>query len=148
MTETGYCRYLYEHLDDLLVYVPDPDYSVFTPLDAPLPYRPEAMTDILGWLQTEGDQIAYIYGGWDPWTGCAVELTGEAVALKIIQPGADHGIRISGLDDRELVLATLSAWLGMDVPAASAKARSWPAPSGGETPETPLRRGRLSVLGP
>lgn len=148
LTETGYCRYLHEHLDDLLVYVPDPDYSVFAPMDTPLPYRPEAMTDILGWLQTEGDRILYIYGGWDPWTACAVELTGEAVALKIIQPGADHGIRISGLDDRELVLATLSAWLGMDVPAAAAKARPWPAPAEEAALETPFRRGRLSAPGP
>ncbi|HQF88661.1 MAG TPA: hypothetical protein PLN26_15680 [Acidobacteriota bacterium] len=66
-----------------------------------------------------------------------MELTGEAVTLKIIQPRADHGIRISGLDDRELVLATLSAWLGMDASAASAKAWSRPAPSENETLETP-----------
>ena len=42
-------------------------------------------------------------------------VTGAADALKVVQPGADHGVTIRALDQRDLVLATLGAWLGMDI---------------------------------
>jgi hypothetical protein len=44
-----------------------------------------------------------------------VELTGAADALKVIQPGADHGVKIPDLDVRSLVLSTLGDWLGLDL---------------------------------
>ncbi len=81
-------------------------------------YRPESIPDVLAWLQQHGHRIIYIYGELDPWTAGAVELTGQADALRVIQSGADHGVRIAELDQREEVLARLSAWLERSISLA------------------------------
>jgi hypothetical protein len=39
-------------------------------------------------------------------------------AVKVVQAGADQGVRIRDLDEQGLVLARLSAWLGWDVSLA------------------------------
>jgi hypothetical protein len=44
--------------------------------------------------------IIHIYGGQDSWTACAIELTGQTSAVKIIQPGANHN---------------LEQWLGIEI---------------------------------
>jgi len=122
-TETGYTAMDYAHLADLLQALPNPSYAAFLPPGVEAVYHPEVMQDINAWLQAEGDRILYIYGGWDPWTGCAVELTGAADALKVTQPGADHRVQILDLDARDLVLDTLGDWLGMEIGLPKAR---WP----------------------
>ncbi|MGD8277300.1 MAG: S28 family serine protease [Gemmatimonadota bacterium] len=93
-------------------------------------YRPDVMADIVQWVRTRGDRIILIYGEDDPWTAGAVGLTGQTDALEIIQPGADHQVRIAGLDQRDAVLAKLSAWLGFPVTIPVAGAiRAAPPPA-------------------
>ena len=57
----------------------------------------------------------YIYGGIDPWTAGAIELTGQTNALKIIHEGGDHRVKIADLDDPEIVYSTLEQWLGISI---------------------------------
>ena len=110
-TELGWYRLIYDHIQDLLVTVPYPSYSLFFPQNVKLAYQPETMRDLLQWLQTEGNNIIYIYGGQDPITACAVELTGQTNAVKIIQPGANHYVKINNLDQEELFYNTLAKWM-------------------------------------
>jgi hypothetical protein len=114
-SQLGYTPYVYSHLSDLLVDLPNPTYRVFAPVDAVMVFDPDAMIDINTWLQNSGENFIYIYGGNDPYTSTAVELTGKTNALKIVQPGANHGVNISDLDDKELVVNTLREWLDMDI---------------------------------
>jgi len=85
------------------------------PLDMEFVYKPESIPDVLQWVENEGHEIIYIYGEVDPWTAGQVQLTGPADALKVIQPGADHGVKILDLDQRDLVLETLEGWLGFGI---------------------------------
>lgn len=117
-SELGYTPYVFEHLQDLLVAVPAPTYRVFAPAGVDLNFDPEAMIDIDSWLQANGSNIIYIYGANDPYTCAAVELTGQTNALRVIQPRANHGVRIADLDDRERVLRTLSEWLVISISAS------------------------------
>ena len=78
-------------------------------------FRAETIPDVIQWIQTEGDNIIFIYGGDDPWTGGAVELTGQTNALKVIQPGANHRVKILDLNEQDLVLSTLEEWLGIEI---------------------------------
>ncbi|MGW8265533.1 MAG: hypothetical protein ACWGSQ_04145, partial [Longimicrobiales bacterium] len=114
LTETGSPRYEPYHLYDLLE---EPGVDVMVsygfPQDMEFVYRWESIPDVLQWAATEGDEIIYIYGEIDPWTAGAVELTGQAEALKVLQAGADHGVKIGDLDEEGLVLQKLGAWLGM-----------------------------------
>lgn len=114
-TQLGYTPFIYEHLSDLLVDLHDPTYRVFAPVDAVMVFDPGAMPDINTWLQNSGKNFIYIYGGNDPYTSTAVELTGKTNALRIVQPGANHGASISGLDEKDLVINTLKEWLEMDI---------------------------------
>jgi hypothetical protein len=128
-TELGAPAIDLTHLEDLLVHAPlDPRVEYSFPEDLPLVYDNGAMLDVVQWLQNHGDRIIYIYGSVDPWTGGAIELTGAADALKIVQDGADHQVRILGLDDQATVLATLGAWLDMDLSTVTARSVSVPPP--------------------
>jgi hypothetical protein len=100
---------------DLLVTVPEPTYKFFAPTNVDLTFRPEVMQDIINWLVTSGDRIIYIYGADDPWTAAAIELTGQCDALKIVQAGANHRVKIDDLDDAPLVYAKLEEWLSIEI---------------------------------
>jgi hypothetical protein len=122
LTETGGPSYYPYHIDDLLVESGiDVRVKYSFPPNLEFPYSPEPILDVLDWVRDRGNQIIYIYGEIDPWTAGAVELAGGVEAIKVIQPGADHGVKIPDLDLRDLVLDTLGDWLGMDLtlPAVS-----------------------------
>jgi hypothetical protein len=128
-TETGYCTYEYAHLQDLLREVPEPTYRTFAPRDAQMTFRPEVMADVLPWLRHQGERIVYIYGGNDPWTAGALEPDRSLDALMVVQPGANHRVRISDLDRRAEVVAALQGWLSVDITdaglAAATRAPAW-----------------------
>jgi hypothetical protein len=128
-TELGSPAIDVTHLEDLLLHEPlDPRVEYSFPEDLPLTYDNSAMLDVAQWLRDHGDRIIYIYGSVDPWTGGAIELTGAADALKIVQEGADHQVRILDLDDPSTVLATLGGWLGVDLSTATSRSLRVPPP--------------------
>jgi hypothetical protein len=104
-------------------------------------YRPAVIPDVVQWIRTQGDRIILIYGGDDPWTAGAVGLTGQTDALEIVQPGADHQVQITDLDQRDAVLGRLSQWLGFPVTIPVAAAIR-PAPP---TAEPLLPRDRIDL---
>jgi hypothetical protein len=72
------------------------------------------MQDLNNWVQTEGNTIVHIYGGQDPYTAAAVELTGQCNALRVIEPGEDHNVKIADLTAQQNeVLDSLEAWVGI-----------------------------------
>ena len=78
-------------------------------------FNPAIMLDVLNWLETDGNNIIYIYGELDPWTAGAVEPSGQTNALKIVQADANHSITIVDLDEKALVYSTLESWLGIEI---------------------------------
>jgi hypothetical protein len=114
-TEIGYSPYVYDHLVDLLQAVPEPDYRAFAPRGVDLVFRARAMRDVIPWLENHGERIAYIYGGIDPWSAAALEPAAGLDALKILQPGANHTVRIRQLDQKDLLVETLGRWLDIDI---------------------------------
>lgn len=112
-TELGYCPYIFDHLQDLLEAVKSPTYRVFAPADVAMHFDAGIMKDMSSWLQNNGNNIIYIYGANDPYTSAAQVLTGKTNALRIIQPGANHRVKIADLNEKEKVLQTLGGWLGM-----------------------------------
>ncbi|MBN2366022.1 MAG: hypothetical protein EH225_08505, partial [Calditrichaeota bacterium] len=112
-TELGWYRLIDDHLKDLLVAVPDPTYRMMAPPNVPLTFNPQIMTDLSNWLQTKGNNIIYIYGDQDPWNAGAIESVGSTNSLKIVQPAANHAVKITDLDESGLVYETLEQWLGV-----------------------------------
>jgi len=114
-TELGYGPYLYDHLRDLLTTIQNPTYRSFAPQNVCMEFDPAVMQDILEWLQSQGNNIIYIYGANDPYTAAGVALTGKTNALRIVQPRANHRVKIMDLDDRDRVFQSLRQWLGIPV---------------------------------
>jgi hypothetical protein len=122
LTETGAPGYRTDYLEDLLKEVPtgiedNPNFSLLAPSDADLTYNPVPIYDVNEWLNTEGNQIMYIYGGIDPWTGAAFEYTGQTDVFYDIQNGLDHGVKISDLDNPDAAYKKLGEWLGLEITA-------------------------------
>jgi hypothetical protein len=114
-TQFGYYGLITEHLADLLEEDSSPSYSKFSPPGVILNFDPQISQEILNWIQNEGNNIIFFYGGQDPWTAAAVELTGQTNAVKIIQPGTNHSVMISDLDNPQIIYSTLEAWLGIQI---------------------------------
>ena len=114
-TELGYYGFVTTHLNDLLIAFPNPTDTSFAPENAERIYKPPVMQDIIEWLQNEGNNIIYIYGGVDAWTGAAVEPTTKTNALKLVIPGARHDVRIKDFSEAEKQknFTTLEAWLNI-----------------------------------
>ena len=115
-TEIGYYRLITEHLQDVLIALPqNPSHKIFAPNSNTISFNPAMMQDINTWLQTAGNNIIYVYGEQDSWTAAAVELTGQTNAIKIVQPQANHFLTISDLDEKQLVYEALENWLGLEL---------------------------------
>jgi PS-10 peptidase S37 len=125
-TEIGYCPYICDHLKDLLRTVPAPTYRSFAPMGVELIFRPEVMQDVIPWLRTQGERIIYIYGGIDPWSAAALEPAPGLDALKLVQPGANHSVKIRDLDQKNSVIQTLERWLGIKINVSALE--TWQAP--------------------
>ena len=114
-TELGYYRLIDDHLKDHLEVLGDPSYSRFAPRNIELTFHPDVVPDIAQWLQTQGHKIIYLYGAVDPWTAAAIELDGEVDALKIVEPDANHSVRIATLRNPNPVYVKLEEWLGIEI---------------------------------
>ncbi len=114
-TELGWYQLIDDHLKNLLVAVPDPSYRMMAPPGVNLSFNPQIMGDISSWLRTSGNNIIYIYGEQDPWTAGAIESVGSTNSLKIIQPGANHTVRIAELDESMSVYEKLEQWLDVQI---------------------------------
>lgn len=66
-------------------------------------------------LEITDAPMIFIYGANDPWTASGVIPPARENFLRIVQPGASHNIRISGLEEsnRELVTGKLKEWVGI-----------------------------------
>lgn len=106
-----------DHLWDLLIDVTPGrlEDTLLCPPGVDITFRPETMQDIHAWLQTEGNNIIYIYGGLDYITAVAMDPDPGTNAIVIVQPGENHGVRLDDLDERELVLSTLEEWTGIEL---------------------------------
>jgi len=117
-TEIGYHGYPVSHLADLLKAVKNPDFSFHVPKDVHHAiFNNEAMSAILDFLQNKGNNIIYLYGEYDVWTSCAVELTGKTNALKLVIKEKGHLFDIKDLSvaEKNKIYTTLEGWLQVKI---------------------------------
>lgn len=120
MTEMGAPGYKTSQISDLLENIDpndagNPNFELLGPEGVTYTFNSNTIHDIYSWLQTQGNNIIYIYGANDPWSAGAIELTGATNAIKIMQPGANHRVKIGDLDNPNLVYNTLEEWLGFSI---------------------------------
>jgi hypothetical protein len=130
--ELGYPGTVDDWLDGLLQYGGE-DYDGYYPVGVEIPpFRAGAMQDIDQWVQSEGAQLLFVYGEWDPWTGGQFELGDATDSLRLTVPQATHGARLSRLPeaDRTAAFERLEAWTGVapDLGALGARRAAPPEP--------------------
>lgn len=114
--ETGYIRDYLKKVDPDAI--GNPNYEMVAPQGITYTFKGNTIADIYSWLQNHGDKIIYIYGKNDPWSAGAIELTGAADALMLMQNGANHRVKIANLDNPNLVYDKLESWLGIQINAS------------------------------
>lgn len=86
------------------------------PEGVPVPeFDSSSMRDIQDWVKTEADDIVFIYGEFDPWSGGAYDIGDNANLIKVVAPGANHSALLSDLSeaDRNAVADRVEELLGV-----------------------------------
>ncbi|GAA4832729.1 hypothetical protein GCM10023331_17470 [Algivirga pacifica] len=117
MRELGYYGFDTSNVKDLLEVVKTPTNRFFAPEGVTLTYDNTYMRKVLDYLETKGNNILYIYGGYDTWGACSVNPTDQTNALKMVLEGGSHSTRIKDFseEDQKKVYATLVKWLNIEV---------------------------------
>ncbi|MGV3622013.1 MAG: hypothetical protein ACO1OB_14420, partial [Archangium sp.] len=79
-------------------------------------FEKRAMPDVQAWLSKYGERFFFLYGGFDPWTGGKIDISGTTDTLLYVVPGASHGVSIDDLTgtEREEAFSQMEAWLGAE----------------------------------
>jgi len=117
LTEIGYYGYDITPFRELLKTVKQPSYDFSLPKNVSVHFDPQLMHDIYLWLQDNGNNFIYIYGGNDTWSATAVRLTGRTNAVKMVKSGGCHTTRIKDFigDDKKKIYSALEQWLGINI---------------------------------
>jgi hypothetical protein len=110
-SEFGYYDLDEEPVIDLLQKTDKNGLQLFIPEGVNLEPDLEKMDRIRKWLESQGEQILYIYGGFDPWTAGQVNPGPGLDALKVIQPDANHGVLLQDYYHKSDAYNKLEEWL-------------------------------------
>jgi hypothetical protein len=137
--ELGYPSVPRAHLEDLLVAAPVDNIADVIPPGSMPSYDPAVMQDISDWVMSQGSELLFIYGQWDPWTGGAYTLGGAADSLLLVAPEGTHAAGIYALSaaDRAVAVDALGRWTSTTPSGKPTSAR--PAPGWRPPPPRRLR---------
>ena len=114
-TQMGYYTYDISDLKQYLRVLKNPSNSFLAPPGVELNYDCGTFQKINRWLRYDGGNFIYIYGENDPWTACAIQLTGVTNSVRLIVAGGTHGANVRQLDpaQQQQVLTLLEEWVGV-----------------------------------
>lgn len=117
LTQTGFYNYDTRPFRGLLTKVIQPDFNMTLPPGVHVTFDPKPMKDVKAWLDEYGNNMIYIYGGNDPWSASAVQLSGKTNALKMVLKNGSHKTRISSFPEEQQMqmLDSLKTWLNIDI---------------------------------
>jgi hypothetical protein len=117
LTEIGYYNYDITPFKGLIKNIDKPTYSFMAPANVKITYDPKPLQEVNEFLQSKGNNMLYIYGGLDPWSSCAVNVSSKTNAVKIVKENGNHTTRIMNLPDgqKELAYKTLEKWLDLKI---------------------------------
>lgn len=92
MTEGGYYGYQAEPFKKYLHYIKEPEPSATFPpkSESYKPFDSSLMDKIFTWLDKEGNNFIYVYGGRDTWSACRVTVSNNVNSKLYMVPGANH----------------------------------------------------------
>jgi hypothetical protein len=114
LRELGYYGFDLNPVKDLLKIVKNSSNSRFAPRNVMITYDPNYIQKVREFVETKGNKILYIYGGYDTWYSCAPTPQPHVDALKMVLPQGSHATLIKNFskEDQEKILQKLEHWLG------------------------------------
>lgn len=74
------------------------DFSFAIPQGTKANYKKKLSKKVAKWLQNNGNNMIYIYGGYDAWSSTAAQIGDKTNAIKLIKPEGSHATRIMSFD--------------------------------------------------
>ncbi len=114
LTEMGFYTYDTKPFGKLIHYQKKPDFNHGLPQGTKTRFKKNLNKKVDRFLQKHGNNIIYVYGGYDAWSSTAVIPSEKSDALKIVKPEGSHATRIRHFDKdtQKQVYDTLRNWLG------------------------------------
>ncbi|MEL6537725.1 MAG: hypothetical protein AAFQ98_20050 [Bacteroidota bacterium] len=75
----------------------------------------EEVLAIVDYLETEAEQIIYLYGGKDFWTSGAIQPQPGLDVVHFLDPGQNHYFELWKVAERETAYQALERWTGVSV---------------------------------
>ena len=116
MREIGFYGYNIEAFKNWTSYTENPTFEFTLPEGVSVIYEPQLMRQVDYFVRHEAEKMLFIYGGFDPWSAPAVELTYHTSSVKVVKPGGSHLTRVHNLpeDQKQFVMRQLQEWLAED----------------------------------
>ena len=119
-TQMGYYGYETAPFKGLLKALPmEPNPSaVFMPNKQATTFEPTLVQNVAGWLEKNGNNFIYIYGGSDTWTATGVPPSDQTNSVWFMMPGKSHStarIAYMSREERQLFIDTLEQWLQREI---------------------------------
>lgn len=116
LTEMGFYAYETKPFKDLLVHVEKTSFNHTLPDGVKAKYSKRLSKKTHRWLQKKGNNILFIYGGYDAWSSTAVLPGKKTNAIKLVLPKGSHVTRLSHFDDttRNMAISKLKEWIGQN----------------------------------
>ena len=113
MREIGFYGYDITPFSEWISYRSNPTFQFSVPEGIHVDFDGGTMAKVDAFIRHEAENMLFIYGGADPWSSTAVDLTRNTNSIKVVKKGGSHSTRIGNLPDeqKELVLKTLKDWL-------------------------------------
>lgn len=122
--ELGFPTTTDPHLEGLLQFGPE-DYAGTEPPEIP-EYDPSEVDAAAEWVRTDGDQLLFLYGEFDPWTAGAFDLGSNDGATRYTVAQGTHQSALVDLpqDEQDAAFALLEDWSGV-APTIAPLAALW-----------------------
>lgn len=113
LTEMGFYSYETKPFDELLKHVEKPSFNHTLPDGIKVKYSKRLSKRTDRWLRKHGNNILYVYGGYDAWSSTAVRKSNKTNAIKLVLPEGSHITRLRNFDDatRDNAINTLKNWI-------------------------------------
>ena len=116
LSEMGIYTYDTKPFEDVLSYVKHPNFEFTMGGKIKTTYSNQLSKKIGDWTKNKGNNIIYIYGSYDPWYACGVEIdTTKVNALKLVKKGGSHKTRLSSFDEKIQQQAKDSLFKWLDI---------------------------------
>ena len=116
--QTGYYSYNIEPFKKYIKHFKSNPSAIFPPKAAKSnSFSPELYQNFTKWLDEEGNNILYIYGGIDTWSAPRVLVSGQVNSRSFLIPGAHHGTaRIKNMPEKMKAefAGKIKEWTGLE----------------------------------